>query len=358
MPLVAACAVACSGGADPTVTREYFIAAVETDWDYAPLGVNGVTGEAFSEDALVFVGAGTDRVGSVYRKALYREYTDDSFTVAKEVAPEWRHLGLLGPLVRAEVGDTIVITFQNQTSRPASVHPHGVLYAKDSEGTDYGDGTDPGDGAVPPGETYVYTWEVPERAGPGPADGSSVFWMYHSHVDEPRDTNAGLIGPMIVTARGEGDADARPLDVDREVIAMFSVMDENTSWYLPDNVAAIASRQMPDPELMDDEDFHESNLMHSINGYVFANGPVPEMAVGERVRWYLLGMGTEVDLHTPHWHGQSVLVDGARTDIVELLPASMLVADMVPDNPGRWLYHCHVNDHITAGMIGLFDVLP
>jgi manganese oxidase len=31
---------------------------------------------------------------------------------------------------------------------------------------------------------------------------------------------------------------------------------------------------------------------------------------------------------------------------------------MRPDNPGIWLYHCHVNDHITAGMITRFQVLP
>jgi manganese oxidase len=49
---------------------------------------------------------------------------------------------------------------------------------------------------------------------------------------------------------------------------------------------------------------------------------------------------------------------GMRTDIIELLPASMKVADMEPDNPGLWLYHCHVNDHIKAGMLALFRVLP
>jgi FtsP/CotA-like multicopper oxidase with cupredoxin domain len=47
-----------------------------------------------------------------------------------------------------------------------------------------------------------------------------------------------------------------------------------------------------------------------------------------------------------------------RTDIAELLPMSMKVADMVPDNPGIWLYHCHVNEHIKAGMIARYKVLP
>lgn len=83
---------------------------------------------------------------------------------------------------------------------------------------------------------------------------------------------------------------------------------------------------------------------------------------GERVRWHVLGMGNEVDLHTPHWHGETVLVGAPhvarRTDVLELLPASMITADMEADNPGEWLYHCHVADHIQAGMSTTFQILP
>jgi hypothetical protein len=39
-------------------------------------------------------------------------------------------------------------------------------------------------------------------------------------------------------------------------------------------------------------------------------------------------MGTEVDLHTPHWHGSTVTLNGMRTDVANLLPASMLAAAM------------------------------
>ena len=67
------------------------------------------------------------------------------------------------------------------------MHPHGVFYDKSSEGAPYNDGTHgakKADDAVPTGGTHTYIWEVPERAGPGPDDGSSVMWMYHSHTDE------------------------------------------------------------------------------------------------------------------------------------------------------------------------------
>lgn len=71
-----------------------------------------------------------------------------------------------------------------------------------------------------------------------------------------------------------------------------------------------------------------------------------------------MSLGTEVNLHTPHWHGNTVLANGHRKDVVELLPAATLVADMVPDAAGIWMYHCHVNDHIAAGMTGRYEVLP
>ena len=249
--------------------------------------------------------------------------------------------------------------FRNDTELSISVHPHGVFYDKASEGAPYDDGTDAkDDDAVPPGATYTYTWPVPERAGPGPMDGSSILWMYHSHTDEVMDTNTGLIGPVIITARGRIRQDGRPVDVDRELVMLFTVYDENTSCYLEENIETFAG----DPASVDrdDDGFVESNLMHAINGWVYDNQPLASvsMRAGEKVRWYMLGTGTEVEIHTPHWHGQTGIVMGMRTDIVELLPASMNVFDMVPDNPGIWLFHCHVNDHITAGMLTRFEVLP
>jgi FtsP/CotA-like multicopper oxidase with cupredoxin domain len=109
---------------------------------------------------------------------------------------------------------------------------------------------------------------------------------------------------------------------------------------------------------LDEEEFIESNLMHTINGLIFGNLAGLTMKKGERVRWYLMGLGNEVDLHTPHWHGQTLLMHGSRTDMVDLLPAMMKTMNMVPDNPGTWLFHCHVNDHLDGGMVALFTVTP
>jgi FtsP/CotA-like multicopper oxidase with cupredoxin domain len=267
---------------------------------------------------------------------------------------------MLGPVIRAEVGDSVRVVFKNNTQNPASVHAHGVLYDKRSEGALYNDGTsgeDKADDAVPPGGTHTYIWQVPERAGPGPHDPNSIVWMYHSHApDEVGDTNAGMIGPIIVSARGTTKPDRTPQGVDREFVTLFTVFDENTSPYLDHNISTYATN--PTSVKKDDDEFVESNLKHTINGFLFGHLSDLSVRQGERVRWYVLAMGTEVDLHTPHWHGLTVVSMGMRTDNLEVLPGSMKVADMVADNPGTWLYHCHVNDHITAGMQALFRITP
>ncbi|MFN2537734.1 MAG: multicopper oxidase domain-containing protein [Mycobacteriales bacterium] len=333
-------------------TRTYYVSADEVLWDYAPSGRNQVTGVGFTADQDVFVKRAKDRIGSRYLKCLYRGYTDATFGTAEKRPAADAYLGDLGPTLHAEVGDTVKVVFRNTCRFPTSMHPHGVRYDKHSEGAAYNDGSGeahPGS-AVPTGKTVTYTWEAAGRSGPGPMDGDSAVWMYHSHADEIGDVYAGLSGFLVVTAKGKARADGSPKAVDREVFSLYEVDDENQSPLLPANLRGVTA----DTE---DEDFAESNLMHSINGYVYGNGPVVQLKKGQRVRWYVMAMGTEVDLHTPHWHGNTVVANGMRTDVVSLLPAGMLSADMTPDATGTWLFHCHVGDHIAAGMQARYHVV-
>jgi manganese oxidase len=79
--------------------------------------------------------------------------------------------------------------------------------------------------------------------------------------------------------------------------------------------------------------------------------------MGERVRWYLMGT-TNFEVHAPHWHGNVVTAQHMRTDVLNLVTMGMIVADMMPDNPGTWLFHCHVEPHQIGGMSALFVVEP
>ncbi len=147
------------------VTRTYYIAADEIVWDYAPLKVNQMKGMQFNEDENVFVERSTDRIGSEYIKAVYHQYTDGTFTNPMPRTAEWEHLGILGPVIHAEVCDTIEVVFKNNSDMVKySVHPHGVFYEKDSEGAgsfDRTSGSDKADDAIAPGETYTSVWPVP-----------------------------------------------------------------------------------------------------------------------------------------------------------------------------------------------------
>ncbi len=183
--------------------RLYYVAADEVPWDYAPLGRDHMMGRPFTPDEDVFVKTAPKSVGKTYIKVRYREYTDASFSQLKARPPKEQHLGVLGPLFRAEVGDTIKVVFRNNASRAYSIHPHGVFYEKSSEGAIYNDGTDGADKAddrVPPDGSHTYLWTVPERAGPGPDDPSSIAWSYHSHVNAVKDVNSGLVGRSLLPA--------------------------------------------------------------------------------------------------------------------------------------------------------------
>jgi FtsP/CotA-like multicopper oxidase with cupredoxin domain len=147
-------------------------------------------------------------------------------------------------------------------------------------------------------------------------------------------------------------------------------VDENTSWYLDYNIKTFTTdpkgvRKL-DFSLIGEADnfsplgagFVPSNFKDTINGYIYANIPVMTMKQGERLRWYLITIGEGGNFHTPHWHGNVVLQAGHRTDVVAISPAQMETVNMVPDDPGTWMYHRHFDEHMMAGMVALYKVEP
>lgn len=337
----------------PGKVHTYYIAADEVQWNYVPALQSFILK---GENELVPV---PPPKTNTYTKVVYREYTSADFKTLKPRPPEWEHLGILGPLLRAEVGDTIKVVFKNNSRMICTMHPHGLAYDKDSEGAYYGEGPGlPPDAkrsgnAVRHGEVFTYTWTVPERAGPGPGDPSSILWMYHSHFVESRDMNSGLVGPIIISRKGSTKPDGTPKDVDREFVVSFAIFQENESGLFMDNIVA---KQKYDAKIISSPNFTKTLEYYTMNGYIRGTMPLLTMKKGERVRWYLMANGNEDDVHAPHWHGQTVTYMGMHTDTLSLGPMAMMVVDMVPENPGTWLFHCHVNDHLDGGMYALFKV--
>lgn len=334
---------------DPRRTRQYYIAAESELWDYLPSGRDEMCGKPLPPPLVANRRAG---------KLRYIQYTDATFTTKMFPNPR---LGILGPVLRGVVGDFLAVTFLNRTSQSLSMHPHGVKYDKDSEGSYYQPG--PGKGAaVGPGAKFTYIWQLDESSGPLPTEPSSKGWLYHSHVTGDEETNLGLIGTIIVTDKLRARPDGTPNDVDREMATLFMLFDESGLGEAEKEAAEYANLPGAQSAALTWEQVQqaiEQGTRASINGYVFGSLPGLEINEGERTRWYLFALGSEMDLHTAHWHGLRVVEEGRRrTDVVELLPASMKIADLVADNPGTWMFHCHVADHMREGMFSRLVVYP
>ena len=87
-----------------------------------------------------------------------------------------------GPVIRARVGDTLVVTLTNGLDAPTTLHWHGLAVPWEMDGVTWM--AEP----VGPGEERVYTFPV-QRPG--------TFW-YHPHFDTERQVDAGLYGMLIV----------------------------------------------------------------------------------------------------------------------------------------------------------------
>ena len=113
-----------------------------------------------------------------------------------------------GPILEAEVGDTLVVHFRNgdhHFGQAHTMHPHGVKYTPDYDGSYLASFTRAG-GFVAPGDEFTYTWEA--------VPGSAGVWPYHDHGPNGTISVArGLFGAVIVREKG-----AKPPDVEQVLV--------------------------------------------------------------------------------------------------------------------------------------------
>ena len=110
-----------------------------------------------------------------------------------------------------------------------------------------------------------------------------------------------------------------------------------------------------------------SNKIWFING-VAAEGHVMEpMLRLKRNGHYIIEMTNATAWHHPiHLHGHSFRVlrrNGKPTvhrewqDTVLMAPRERVEIALVADNPGDWMFHCHILEHMAAGMMGVIRVV-
>lgn len=106
----------------------------------------------------------------------------------------------------------------------------------------------------------------------------------------------------------------------------------------------------------------------TVNG-VAATGHVADpMLVLAQGRTHVLALANDTAFHHPiHLHGHSFRVlarNGVPTrrrewqDTVLMAPRERVEIAFVADNPGDWMFHCHVLEHQAGGMMGVVRVAP
>ncbi|NXW59860.1 FA8 factor, partial [Eurystomus gularis] len=197
---------------------------------------------------------------------------------------------------------------------------------------------------IPPGQSFTYSWRVTSEDGPTQSDPRCLTRFYYSSIDPVRDTASGLIGPLLICFKKS--MDQRGNQVDKTRLVLFSVFDENRSWYLEENI----KRFCTDAAHVDTHDaqFYASNMMHTINGYMSDTLPGLVMAQQQRVRWHLLNMGSTEDVHSIHFHGQLFSVRTTqeyRMGVYNLYPGVFGTVEMWPSRAGIWRVECKVGEH-------------
>lgn len=239
------------------------------------------------------------------------------WTVAPGITVKaWTYNGTVpGPTIHVRQGDRVRVILTNYLPEPTTIHWHGLSVPADMDGV-------PGmsQPAVMPGQSFVYEFTATD---PG-------TYMYHTHYDDLFQLDSGLYGAFIVDP-------AKPSreHYDRDYLMLLS------SWRI----------------------FSGTENYFSINGKSYPLTQPFVVRRGDRVRIRTINIsGTE--FHTMHVHGhhfQVVAVDGQ--DVARAQRQTMVTVTMGPGEtrdlalvanaqPGTWMIHCHVADHMMNGSVG------
>jgi FtsP/CotA-like multicopper oxidase with cupredoxin domain len=156
----------------------------------------------------------------------------------------------------------------------------------------------------------------------------------------------GLARELIRTGSGDPPAaDTRPSELSGALLT-GNMLHATEDVALPDQTVDREHQLILDGQM--------SDYRWMINGRGYdEHQPLPVTA-GQTVRLTMTNNTTM--FHPMHVHGHTFQLRpsegaGARKDTVNVLPGQTVVADLIADNPGQWLIHCHNLYHAEAGMM-------
>ncbi len=233
----------------------------------------------------------------------------------------WGYNGQVpGPEIWVNEGDRIRVNFTNDLPVPTTIHWHGIAVPNEMDGVP-GVTQDP----IEPGGTFVYEFE---------AKPSGTFW-YHSHFDSARQLDMGLSGAFVIKGADEPAYDKEFVQLLDEWIRL---PEGRNGW---EGVTHAGHNNA------------EYNWF-TINGTSFPATPNMVVAQGDRVRVRIINAGYQA--HPMHLHGKRMTVvakDGVplpqpyEADTVLVGSGERYDFEFLADDPGDWMFHCHILHHVT-----------
>jgi FtsP/CotA-like multicopper oxidase with cupredoxin domain len=215
--------------------------------------------------------------------------------------------GLPGPLIRARVGDRLIVHFTNHLPQPTTVHWHGLRVPVAMDGV-----PDVSQPQVKPGESFTYDLTLRD---------AGLYW-YHPHVMSAAQVGFGLYGALLV------DDPADAIGVSDELVLVLS------------DIALEADGRFEDPE-----SGGSAGMAFGREGnHLLVNGrkrPVITATSGAPQRWRIVNAAKsryfDIDIEGTRFTvigGDGGLQQSpVKTDRLVLAPGERIDAIMAPQGP-------------------------
>ena len=301
------------------------------------------------------------------------------FPFFEQQTPVWSYNGQIpGPVIRGREGTTLEVDFLNSLDEPTSVHWHGLRIDNAMDGV-------PGVTQAPvgTGENFLYRLKL-EDAG--------TFW-YHPHFNSSEQLERGLKGVLIVEETEKQLwsqdlvwlLDDWLLQKDGSIYPHFNTRHDLMHDGRWGNAPTINGKYRPEFTPPTEAEFIPAQMfervavskiwdLNAIRGGKYGIGWAMNIQLwpdADKVD-YSLGVPRKIvfqnsssRLHPMHIHGVffrvlerngQKAVEPFTRDTVLVGPRESVTIGSLPEHPGIWLTHCHIQSHAEAGMMTTIEV--
>lgn len=223
-----------------------------------------------------------------------------------------------GPTIQIAQGDRVRIIVDNHLPEPTSMHWHGFEIPIEMDG-----GPGISQEPIKPGGRFVYEFTLHQTG----------TYFYHSHM--AMQEMMGMLGAFIMHPK-----EAYTPRVDKDFVVMLQ------------EYAVLPNNSVP-------------NTMNMEFNWLVMNGKAGPattpliVRLGDRVRIRMVNLG--MDHHPMHLHGHTFYItgtEGGRIPQTAWIPGNTVLVgvaqardvEFVADNPGDWMFHCHLPHHMMNQM--------